>query len=256
MSKCISTYNGLVWLYRHIHQTGYQTASRINLIRIDVHVQINRIVTLDDHRHFFQCCITRTFTDTIHRNFYLTGTIQYTGNGVGCSQSQVVMAMSGQNRLVDIIHMFHQILDFGTIFFRETITGSIWNIHHCSTGCNHRFYYTSQIFIVCTSRIFRIKFHIIGIATSITNSRDRTFDDFFTTGIELIANMSIRSSDTRMNTFTLSKAKCLSSHINVTLYSTSQSTDSRPCYSLRYFYNRIEVTWTGNRETRFNHIHS
>ena len=49
---------------------------------------------ISTHCHFFQSCISGTLTDTVHGYFHLTGTIQYTCNGIGCSQAQVIVTMS------------------------------------------------------------------------------------------------------------------------------------------------------------------
>ena len=152
--------------------------------------------------------------------------------------------MSRNNRSINIVHMFHQVFDFLTIFSRKTIPCRIRDIHHGSTGINHRFHYACQIFIVCPTCIFGIKLHIIRISTCIAYSCHCPFDNFFATGIEFVANVCIRCSNTRMDTLTFGKAQSLCSHINITFNGTCQSTNGRPSYSLRNFNHRIKITWT------------
>ena len=235
MGKGIPSHNRLIRLHRHIHQTRNHAASRINFVCIDIGFNVNRIVAFDNHSHFFQRSITCAFSNTIHRHFHLTGTIQYPCNGIGSCQAQIVVAMSRDDRSINIVHMLHQVFDFLTIFSRKTISCRIRNIHYGSTGINYRFYHASQIFIVCPTSIFCIKFHIIRISTCIANGCHCPFNDFFSAGIEFITNVCIRCPDTRMNTFTLGKTQSLGSHINITFNGTCQCADGWPSHSFRNF---------------------
>ena len=128
--------------------------------------------------------------------------------------------------------MLHQIFNFSTIFRRKTITCCIRNIHDCSTSCNNSFYHTSQIFIVCSACIFCIKFHIIYIATCITYRLNSPLNNFFSTRIELVTDMCIRSTNTSMDTFTFSKTQSLGCNIYIAFNGTCQSTNGWPCHSL------------------------
>ena len=115
MCKCIASHNGLISLYRHIHQTRYHAAGRINLLSIDIRLNINLVMALNNHCYLFKGCISGTFTDTVDGNFYLTGTVQYTGHRVGSSHSQVIMTMGRNNRILDTCYMIYQIFNFRSI---------------------------------------------------------------------------------------------------------------------------------------------
>ena len=115
MCKCIASHNGLISLYRHIHQTRYHAAGRINLLSIDIRLNINLVMALNNHCYLFKGCISGTFTDTVDGNFYLTGTVQYTGHRVGSSHSQVIMTMGRNNRILDTSYMIYQIFNFRSI---------------------------------------------------------------------------------------------------------------------------------------------
>ena len=152
--------------------------------------------------------------------------------------------------------MVNQVFNLGTIFRRQTVTGRIRNVQHRSTGFNNSFYHTCQIFIIRTACIFCIKFHIIHKTTRIFYSSYRTFDNFFTVRIEFVFDMRIRSSDTCMNPFVLSKLQCVYSYINILLNSTGQGTNSRPGHRFRNLNHRIKITRTWNWESCFNHVYS
>ena len=140
--------------------------------------------------------------------------------------------------------MFHQILDLSSIFIRQTITGCIRNVHDSGTCFNDSFYHTGQIFIFSTPGIFTIKLNIIHILTSIFSCSNRSFNNFFSCRIKFILNMRIRSSDTRMDTRTLSKLQSFSCNINIFFYCTSQSTNRGPSHSFRNLNYTLKITWT------------
>ena len=185
----ISTHNRLVGLYRHVHQAGYHAAGRVNLLGIDIRIDINAMVTTENHGHFLQRRISGTFSDSVDSHLYLTGTVQYTADGIGSCHSQVVVAMGRNDSLIYTIDVIYQVLDFFTILGRKTITGSIRNIDHCSTCLDNSFHHTSQVFIFCTSGILSIEFYIIYITACILYCRNRTFDNFLTGRIELILDV-------------------------------------------------------------------
>jgi hypothetical protein len=91
------------------------TAGRINLLSIDIRLNINLVMALNNHCYLFKGCISGTFTDTVNGNFYLTGTVQYTGHRVGSSHSQVIMTMGRNNRILYTCYMIYQIFNFRSI---------------------------------------------------------------------------------------------------------------------------------------------
>ena len=166
------------------------------------------------------------------------------------------MTVSRNTGIFNTIHMLHQILDFSTIFLRKAITGSIRNIHNRSTSLYDRLYHASQILIIRTSSILRIEFHILDVFFSILYSSNSTLDDFFTIRIELIFDMAIACTNTRMNTLMLSILQSLGSTVNIFLHRTSKGTNRRPSHGFRNLHNRIEITWTRDRETSFDNINA
>ena len=256
MSKSIATYNSLVGLHRHVHQAGHHTADSVNLCRIDIGNNATFFVTLENHRDFFQGCITGTFTYTVHGDFHLTCTIQDTLHSIGGSHPQIIMTVGRNDSILDTVYMIHQIFDFRPIFVRQAITGRIRDIDNCRASFDDRFYHTCQIFVVSTSGIFAIKFDVFHISLGIFGSSDSPFQNIFLIRIELIPDMIIGRSNTCMNTSVLCIFQCFGSHINIFFYRTGKRTDCRPRYGFRYFNNAIEISRTRYGETGFYHVYS
>ena len=213
-------------------------------------------MTLENHSDLFQGGITGPFANTVHSDFHLACTIQDTLYSVGSSHPQIVMTVGREDSLLDAIHMFHQIFDFCPIFVRQAITGRIWDIDNSCTGFNDRFYHTCQIFVVRTSGIFTIELDVFHVSFGILSCGNSSFQNLFLVRVELILDMIIRRSDTRMNTSMLRIFQCIGCHINIFFHRTGKRTDCRPCYGFRYFNNTIEIARTRYGETSFYHVYS
>ena len=195
------------------------------------------LVTLQNHSNLFERSITCTLTDTIDGNLNLTCTIQYTLQSIGSCHTEVVMAVSRKACLINAINMFHEILDFVTIFIRQTITCCIRNVHYSCTRLDNSLNDTSQILIIGTACILSIELNVLNILFGIFDCSYSAFDDFLTGRIELILDMTIAGTDTGMDSLMLSILQSLSSTINILFYGTGKCTNSWPGYSLRDFYH-------------------
>ena len=162
-------------------------------------------MAFDNHRHLFERSISGTFTDTIDCNFHLTGSIQHACHCVGGSHTQIIVAMGGNDSIMNTVHMFHQILYLRPILGRKAVPGGIGNINYRSARLDNSFHHTGQIFVIRTSGIFGIEFNILYITTGILYSCYRTLNNLLTIGVEFIFDMRIGSTDTRMNTLMFGK---------------------------------------------------
>ena len=151
------------------------------------------------------------------------------------------MAVSRDACILDAIHMIHQILDFGTILIWQTVTGGIRNVDNSSTCLDDSLYHASQIFIIGTTSVLCVELHILNILLGILDSSHGTLDNFLAVGIELIFDMAIAGTNTRMDSLVLSILQSLGSAINILLHRTCQRTDGRPCNRLGNLHHRIEV---------------
>jgi len=195
------------------------------------------LVTLQNHGNLFERSITCTLTDTIDGNLYLTCTIQNALQGIGSCHTEVVMTVGRKACLINAINMFHEILDFVTIFIRQTITCCIRNVHNSCTRLDNSLNDTSQILIIGTTCILSIELNVLNILFGIFDCSYSAFDDFLTGRIELILDMTIAGTDTGMDSLMLSILQSLSSTINILFYGTGKCTNSWPGYSLRDFYH-------------------
>ena len=254
--ESVTSNDCFIGLYRHIHQAGYHTAGRINLLRIDIGLNIYFVMALNNHGDFFESSISCTFANTVDGNFHLTRTVQNTGYRIGSSHTQVIMTVSRKYGIINAVYMVNQVFYLGAIFWRQAVTCCIRDIHYGSSRFDDSFYHTCQIFVIRTACVFCIKFHIVYKTAGIFHSSYCTFDNLFTIRIEFIFNVRIRSTDTGMNTFMFSKFQCIYSNINIFLNCTCQSTDSRPSHRFWNLNHWIKISRARNGESGFNHVYS
>ena len=198
-------------------------------------------MTLQNHSNLFERGITGTLANTIHGHLYLTCTIQYTLQSVGCGHTEVVVTVGRNSCILNTIHMIHQILDLGTILIRQTVACSIRNIDYSSTSLDNSLNHTSQILIIRTSGILCIELHILYVFLGILHGSHSTLDDFFAVGIELIFDMTVTGTNASMDSFVLGILKRLGRTVNILLHRTCQRTDGGPCNRLGNLHHRIEV---------------
>ena len=169
----IAAHNGFVGLHRHMHHGFHEGADLVDAFGIDVGAISQRMVRFQDHSHFFEGSVPGAFADAVDSALHLAGAVHYAGNGVGGSQPEVVMAMHGDDGLVDVGHVIHQVLDLCAVLIRQAITVGIGDINGGGAGGNDGFHHAGQVFIVCAAGIFRIKFHIIHKLTGILHGSHR-----------------------------------------------------------------------------------
>ena len=187
-------------------------------------------MAFDNHGHLFKAGVSCPFADTVDGHFHLACTVEYALHGVGRGHTQVVVAMGGDDGLVDTIHMLHQVLYLRTVFVGQAVSRCVGDVHYRSTGFDDRFDDTCQIFVLRASRIFGIKLHILHVALGIFYCGYSPFDNLFAVGVELVLDVCIAGADTRMDSLVFGKLQRFGGHVDIALYGAGQGTDGGPCH--------------------------
>ena len=108
----VTAYDGFVGLHRHVHQAGDEAAGGVYALGVDVCVDAEaRVVTLEDHGHFFERGVAGALADAIDGHFRLACAGQNAGHGVGRRHAEVVVTVYGEDCLVHAIDMLHEVAD-------------------------------------------------------------------------------------------------------------------------------------------------
>ena len=195
------------------------------------------------HGYLLKRCVSGTLANTVDSHLHLSGAIKNALQGVGCRHAKVVVAMSGDDGLVNAVYILHQILYLCSILIGHAISGGVGYVHDCRTSLDDSFNHACEVFVVCSASILGVELHILNVALGIGNSPNGTLYNLLAVGVELIFDMAVARSDTRVYTLVLGILQRLRSNVNILLYSSCQRTYCWPCNSLGDFYHRIEVTW-------------
>src|ERR1700730_9366821 len=95
-----------------------------------------------DHDHFFQGRVAGPFAETVDRTFYLPCPGNNSCNGIGGSETEIIMTMTGNNRFIYIAHVIDKPGNFFSVLMRQTVSGGVGNINHGSSGFYNSFDHT------------------------------------------------------------------------------------------------------------------
>ena len=146
---------------------------------------------LEDHGDLFEGSVAGPFTDAVDRDLTLARSVHQSGHCVGRGHAQVVVAVGGDDGVLDSGDMVAEILDLGSIFLRKTVSGRIRDVHHGSSGLDHGFDYSGEEFIVGTSGILGVEFHIFNIFLGVFHRAYRPFENLLPGGVEFVPDMRV-----------------------------------------------------------------
>src|SRR5688572_12282997 len=107
--------NGFVARDRHVGYLADNLAGAVDFFVINVGVNVHVVAAgADRHDHFFQRSVTGAFTDTVQCAFNLARTGLYRGDGVTDSHAQIIVAVNGNNRFINVWNTLIQIGDDST----------------------------------------------------------------------------------------------------------------------------------------------
>ena len=195
------------------------------------------------HRNLLERSVSGTLSNTVDSNLHLSCSVKDSLQGIGRRHAEVIMAMGGDDGLVNAVDMLHEILYLCSILVGHAIAGSVGYVHDSCSGLDDSLYNACEVFIVCAASVLGVELHILNVALGIGNSPNGTLYNLLAVGVELIFDMAVARSDTRVYTLVLGILQRLRSNVNILLYSSCQRTYCWPCNSLGDFYHRIEVTW-------------
>ncbi len=145
MSEGVRANNGLVGLDDKAGNGRHQTRRVHDLGAVNARGEGEGIVTgVDRHDDFFEGGITCTFAQTIDRTFDLTGTGIHRRDRVGNRHPQIIVAVNGQDCLVDVWYAAKQHGHQIGIFGRCGVANRIWDVDCRRTGLDRSFNAAAQ----------------------------------------------------------------------------------------------------------------
>ena len=217
---------------------------------------MNVLVAAQGHHNLFERGVAGAFADAVDRHLGLPGAVQDAAQRIGRSHAQVVVAMGGDDRPVDVRDMIDEVFDLGAVFVRKAVARRVGDVDHGGAGGNGRLDDARQVLDVGPACVLGVELHILDIAFGIFHRRNGPFENLFRRRAQFVVNMLRRHADTRMDTLVLGKTQSVGRHVDVLLHGTRQRTDRRFGNGFGNFQHGIEIPGAGNRETGLDHVHA
>ena len=135
----VSTHDRLVALNGQPGDRREHPAGRIETLGLDAGRQAVVVETgLERHHHFLECGVAGAFADAVDRAFHLACSRLAAGQAVGDRQAEVVMAMSADDRPLDVGHALLEGADDFAVLQRRGVTDGIGNVDGRGPGFDGR----------------------------------------------------------------------------------------------------------------------
>jgi len=191
MGKGIAADNSLIGLHRHAHEARNEAAGGINFRGIEVGMGGEILAGFEDHGDFFERSIARALADAVNGDLHLPGAILDGSYGVGGGHTEIIVAMHGNYRLVDIIHVLFQVADLGAEFIGGAVAGGVGDIDVAGARSDHGLDHLSEIGIVGPAGVFGVKFDFLDKFPGVLDGRDTAGQNIFAGGVKFVLNVDI-----------------------------------------------------------------
>ena len=133
------------------------------------------------HRHhdFFQRTVAGPFADAVDRAFDLAGPVFDGRQAVGHRQSQIVVAVDADHRLVDVGHPVLQHGDAAAHFRRRGVAHGVRDVDGRGPGLDRRLDDLAQKVVFGAGRVLRRKLHVVAVLDGPLHAGHGPLDDLF-----------------------------------------------------------------------------
>lgn len=148
--------NGLVGLDGHARVVAHHAAAARNLRRVNarVHGEVLR-ASLERHHQLLQGRVTGTLTDTVDRDLHLTSSALHSGQSVGRGQTQVVVAVRGEDGLVAALRVLDQVAEERSVLSGHRVADRVGDVERGGAGLDDLGEHLAQEVGVTASGVLR-----------------------------------------------------------------------------------------------------
>ena len=257
MGKGVAAHDGLVGLDHETRQGGDQTAGFVNFHGVDVGVErIFILAGLEHHDDFFQAGVTRPLPDAVDGAFHLTGAVLDGRDGVRDRQSQIVMAMDRNDRLVDIRNVVAQVSHHAAIFIGSSVTNGVRHIDRTGAMLDGGFYHPRQILPLGTRSVLGGKFHVIRKSAGQLDGVRGDGQGLFPCLAEQMLQMDVRGGNENMDASPFGRLDRLAAGFDVFFHGAGQTGDDGFFQGPGDFFHRLKITRGSRGKPGLNNIHA
>ena len=247
--------NCFVGRNRHVANLADGLAGAPDFVVINAGVHVHDVFAhFDRHDHFFQRTVTRAFTYTVHRAFYLTCASVDGGDSITHGQTQIIVGVDGDNCFINIWHAVIQAGDDVGELKRHGVADGVRDVDGFRARVDGGFHNARQVFDWRTARIFTGEFNVIGIVACALNHVDRALNHLIQRAAQFGCDVHRRGGNKGVDTERFGDLQRLGGDVDVFLYAACQGTDAAVFNGARNGLYGFEITRGRDRETDLHHV--
>ena len=217
--------DGLVVLNREVRHGRDQFRCLKQHRRFDAGMERHDVgAGADRHHDFFERGIAGAFTQAIDGAFDLAGTGANASERVGDRETQVVVAVGGDDDLVHAGDAGQQHGDEGVVFLGRRIADGIGNVDRGGTGLDRGFAHPAQVIVLGAGGVHGRPFDVIGGVAGPRDGGDDTFEHLLLREVELVLAMQRRGADEGVDAAAPGVADRIGGAVDVAEVGTRQAT--------------------------------
>ena len=133
--KRIFANHRLVWLWPETDHSRQLPTGRVKQFCFDAGLVLQTIAANSHHhRDFFESCIACALADAVDRALHLACASVNASQSIGHRESQVVVAVHRDYRLIDVAHFLAEVRDEGAVLCRQRVPDRIGNVQRRSSS--------------------------------------------------------------------------------------------------------------------------
>jgi len=193
MREGVGPDDGLVGLHRNAGDLREEPGRLVNLLGFDSGVKAVQILARGErHDDFLHGRVARPLADAVDRAFDLARARADGGQRVGHRQPQIVVAVDGENRPVDVFDVGEKIGDEVAEFLGDGIADRVRNIDGDRARIDDGRDHLHEIVAVRSRGVHRRELYVVGVGFCQPDGRDRFVEHLRPALLELVFQVDVR----------------------------------------------------------------
>ena len=209
------------------------------------------------HHQFFQRGIPSAFSDAIDRALELASALFHSLKEVGDSKAKIVVAVNGENSVIDIGNVLIDPSDQIAELSRCGVADGVGNVDRGCPCRNGGFDHLIEELRITAPGVFTGKLDILNQGAGVADHLGNDAQDIGSALAQFVLEMDVAGCDEGMDPAAGRRGHRISTGLDISFGGTGQTADDRallPSDDLGDPLNGREVPWTGEGEARLDHI--
>ena len=270
MGKGVGPHNGLVGLHQHACEVGDQSGGAVNLFGVDgcqglftvgraTQEGIEQLAAhMHGHDQLLQGGITGPLPNAVDGAFQLAGAGPHGRQEVGHHQTQIVVTMNGDHRLIHVGHMGVNARNQSGKLFRRGVPHGVGNVDGGGPCGNGGLDHLIEEFRITAGGVFAGEFNVVAERCSIGNHLRHDLQHLTAGFAQLVFEVNVAGGDEGVDALTGSRSNGSGTGFNVPFGGTGEPADHWAVVCTHHLGDTLhcrKIPFAGEGETGLDDVH-